>query len=314
MPHNIIGGATGSNCDSVRRILRKVQSGLNSLFTDSRKGAHNAPPVSAASDGHASSTSNTGADPKSAPRDAQLDVSPVSVAPPSDGHTPSTSNTEADPKSALRDAQQGGDSMVPLSGPATTAASVGQGAQGDLDTAGNFQDTYLKPLRIFDDVIGQIADLHPYAKIALGVLTGLVHSVSFSMDGTCIAACSNDCTIQLWDLATGKPVGEPFLGHTEPVTSVSSSPDGTLLATALKDSTIRVWDRATGKTVGEPFLGHTGPVTSASFSSDSTLLATASNDKTIRVWDRATGKTVFSALAPTSRLSIAILIFQRSWY
>ncbi|KAG2141430.1 uncharacterized protein EDB93DRAFT_1252575 [Suillus bovinus] len=65
---------------------------------------------------------------------------------------PSNVEIEADTESALR-------------------ASVVEGGPEDLDAADEFQDTYLKPLRIFDDVIGKIADLHPYAKMALGVLS-----------------------------------------------------------------------------------------------------------------------------------------------
>ncbi|KAG2362066.1 hypothetical protein BDR07DRAFT_1074184 [Suillus spraguei] len=71
----------------------------------------------------------------------------------------STPNLEDAPESAKR--------MRPLSGPAMT----GQDADVDLDTADSLQDTYLKPLRIFDDVIGKLADVHPYAKMALGVLS-----------------------------------------------------------------------------------------------------------------------------------------------
>lgn len=67
--------------------------------------------------------------------------------------------TPSDTKSALQEAQQATNLIHPLAGPAITPVSVGQGAQGDLNTAGNFQDTYLKHIRIFDDVIGQIADV-----------------------------------------------------------------------------------------------------------------------------------------------------------
>ncbi|KIK32150.1 hypothetical protein CY34DRAFT_19251, partial [Suillus luteus UH-Slu-Lm8-n1] len=85
---------------------------------------------------------------------------------------------EADPQSALRDAQPAlqdaqpaASRMHPLSGPAITVTSVGKDAQADLDAADGFQDTYLQPLRIFDAVIGEIANVHPYAKMALGVLS-----------------------------------------------------------------------------------------------------------------------------------------------
>jgi len=61
--------------------------------------------------------------------------------------------------------------MYSLSRPVITVTSTGQGAQEDFDTADTFQDTYLQPLRIFDTVIGKIADVHPYAKMALGMLS-----------------------------------------------------------------------------------------------------------------------------------------------
>jgi hypothetical protein len=72
---------------------------------------------------------------------------------------PSGAEVEADTQSTLRDAQRAAKRMHPLSGPAITAASVGQNAQADLDAADGFQDTYLKPLRVFDAVIGGIANV-----------------------------------------------------------------------------------------------------------------------------------------------------------
>ncbi|KAG2361890.1 hypothetical protein BDR07DRAFT_1376904 [Suillus spraguei] len=68
---------------------------------------------------------------------------------------------EAPIRSALKDAQQAAERILPFSGPMSTAVSVGQNAQADLDldTADTFQDTCLKPLRMFDDVIGKIADV-----------------------------------------------------------------------------------------------------------------------------------------------------------
>jgi hypothetical protein len=72
---------------------------------------------------------------------------------------PSGAKEEADTQLALRGAQQAAKRMHPLSEPAITVASAGQDAQADLNAADDFQDTYLKPLRIFDDVIGEIADV-----------------------------------------------------------------------------------------------------------------------------------------------------------
>jgi len=68
-------------------------------------------------------------------------------------HTPSTSH------------------MHSCSGPATTVVSLVQDAQEDLDAVDSLQDRYLEFLRVFDAVIGEVANVHPYAKMALGVLS-----------------------------------------------------------------------------------------------------------------------------------------------
>jgi hypothetical protein len=64
--------------------------------------------------------------------------------------------------------------------------------------------------------------------------------VSFSPDGKTLAS-ADGLTIRLWDVTTGKPLGEPLRGHAE-VRSVSFSPDGKTLATGSNIGTIRLWD------------------------------------------------------------------------
>ncbi|KAG2354045.1 hypothetical protein BDR07DRAFT_1382573 [Suillus spraguei] len=80
-----------------------------------------------------------------------------SPAPPNYVHDDDEERASSTPN--IEDAQQAGERMLPLSGPAMIAVSVGQDVQAGLNTADTFQDTYLKPLRIFDDVIGKIADV-----------------------------------------------------------------------------------------------------------------------------------------------------------
>ncbi|KAG2357218.1 hypothetical protein BDR07DRAFT_1463660, partial [Suillus spraguei] len=84
---------------------------------------------------------------------------------------PTSAEQGANPHSALQAAKEAVKLMKPLSGPVTSGISAAQNAPADLDDACDFEETYLKPLKIFDSVIGKLADVHPYAKIALGILS-----------------------------------------------------------------------------------------------------------------------------------------------
>ncbi|KAG2142738.1 uncharacterized protein EDB93DRAFT_1105414 [Suillus bovinus] len=99
----------------------------------------------------------------------ELEVQPATVQDASAGVKRGT-----DPQlvtTALQDARDGADQMNALWGPAGSIVSAGQNAPAALDNMGNMEVTYLQPLRIFDTLIGELANVHPYAKMALGVLS-----------------------------------------------------------------------------------------------------------------------------------------------
>ena len=117
------------------------------------------------------------------------------------------------------------------------------------------------------------------------------------LDGRTITASgSSDQTVQVWDAATGTPLGDPFTGHTGWVQSVAIGQlDGrTIIASGSSDGTVRVWDAATGELVGDPFTDHTDGVNAVAFGQldGRTIIASGSDDRTVRVWDAATGELV----------------------
>ncbi|KAG2141160.1 uncharacterized protein EDB93DRAFT_1338661 [Suillus bovinus] len=71
----------------------------------------------------------------------------------------------------LQHAHQAVEHMDTVGGHAKSVASVPNKAQAGLAAMDNFQTTYLQPLKIFDTVIGTLSNVHPYAKMALGILS-----------------------------------------------------------------------------------------------------------------------------------------------
>ena len=119
---------------------------------------------------------------------------------------------------------------------------------------------------------------------------GWVRSVALSADDKILASGSEDETIKLWEVNSGREILTMF-GHSGYVNSVTFSPDGKILASASDDKTIKLWEVKTGKllcilgdwSLGE-YFGHSRGVTAIAFSPDGKTLASAGKDKEIKVW------------------------------
>jgi WD40 repeat protein len=140
----------------------------------------------------------------------------------------------------------------------------------------------------------------PELRTYLHHLSG-VHSAAFSPDGRTLASASADHTVQLWDVASRQPLGEPIKGHADAVNYVAFSPDGKTLASGSSDKTVRLWDVASHKQIGEPLTGHTDVVDSVAFSPDGKTLVSASYDHTVRLWDVASRQQIGEALTGHSQ-------------
>jgi WD40 repeat protein len=117
-----------------------------------------------------------------------------------------------------------------------------------------------------------------------------VNEVRYSPDGKTLATASDDKTVKLWDVVTGKEL-KTFNGHQKWVYSVSFSPDGKTLASGSDDNTVKLWDVGTGKEL-KTLEDHQswGWVNSVSYSSDGKTLASGNLDYTVKLWDVVTGK------------------------
>jgi hypothetical protein len=119
-----------------------------------------------------------------------------------------------------------------------------------------------------------------------------VQSVAFSPDGRTLAIGSDDTTVRLWEVATGREIAT-LRGHELDVSSVAFSPDGRTLATGSMDKTARLWEVATGKEIATLRGDKTeASVYSVAFSPDGRTLATGSEDWTARLWEVTTGREI----------------------
>jgi WD40 repeat protein len=68
-----------------------------------------------------------------------------------------------------------------------------------------------------------------------------ITSVALSPDGRRLVSGSDDKTIRVWDVQTGREL-KRFTGHTDVVTCVALSPDGRWVLSASADTSIRLWN------------------------------------------------------------------------
>jgi WD40 repeat protein len=108
-----------------------------------------------------------------------------------------------------------------------------------------------------------------------------------SPDGKFIAIAQNK-EISIWELASGKQVGPPLIGHYDEVTCIAFSPDALTLASGSMDKTVIIWDFLKGTKVST-LRGPTDAVVGVGFTPDGHLIV-RSLDRTVSIWDVPTGR------------------------
>ena len=114
-------------------------------------------------------------------------------------------------------------------------------------------------------------------------------SVCYSPDRKYVVSGSEDKTINIWEIETGRCI-RTLEGHTDTVYAVCYSPDGKYIASGSGDGTIKLWEVSSGSCVKT--LKAKTVVTSLSYSPDGRYVASGSWDKTIKLWDVASGECI----------------------
>ncbi|KAH7919639.1 WD40 repeat-like protein, partial [Leucogyrophana mollusca] len=119
--------------------------------------------------------------------------------------------------------------------------------------------------------------------------TDWVQSVAYFPDGRHIASASDDKTVIIWDVDSGRQDKQP-LRHDSGVMWIAISPDGRRIASGTKQGGLVIWDSLTREVVHE-IEGH--GVWKLAYSPDGRWIATvpmAINERAVRLWDANTGR------------------------
>ena len=125
----------------------------------------------------------------------------------------------------------------------------------------------------------------------LGKVNGVSDDVAFAPDGRLVAATGRDQFLTMFDVETGRKMGQLDAG-VGPLRCVAFSPDGRHAAAAGFGRKIRILDLDRGRG-SETLEGHLRTVYRLAFHPNGTLLASGGEDRSLIVWDLVKGAVAF---------------------
>jgi len=135
-----------------------------------------------------------------------------------------------------------------------------------------------------------------------------VNSVSFSSDGTLLAAGTLAGEVQLWDLTSPVPQATKPVLIGGVVNAVALSADGTLLAAGTSNGNVQLWNLLSRTLEATLPADSTSAVLSVALSPDGKLLAADTGSGTTQLWD-LTSRTLKAALPAGSADSVQSVAF-----
>ncbi|MCF6360828.1 MAG: caspase family protein [Cyclobacteriaceae bacterium] len=119
-----------------------------------------------------------------------------------------------------------------------------------------------------------------------------VKSVDFSHDGAFIVSGSEDKTIKIWELSSGREI-RTYNGHQSEVNDVLFTPDDKMLISASKDGRIYFWDALTGNII-KNYHQPKENILRLALSPNGYYLAVGSTGENINVYDTRLDSIIYS--------------------
>lgn len=165
----------------------------------------------------------------------------------------------------------------------TSITSLAYSPDGSIIASGTFDQR----IHLWDSQTGDLLK-------TLFAHSGFIEDLTFSPDGTKLAAASNipflNGSIDIWDIEAGKMI-HSYRNFSRYINSLSYSPDGKYLASTSEDEGIQLWDTQPGKLKQTLELENYYPsILRLAYSSDAKTIASASVAPEIILWDVDTGK------------------------
>ena len=132
-----------------------------------------------------------------------------------------------------------------------------------------------------------------------------VTGLAVTADGKFLVTASDDKTVRVWDVASGKQL-RSFQGHMEKLTAVAVRGDGRQVSSGSDDGAVRVWDLNTTDD-HRAMTDSKESLWAVAVSSNGKRLAAAGADRKIRIYNPETGKLETTLDAPAAITSLAFL-------